>query len=106
MHYNERSLKKYANPVCHHEENRGQGSSTYRRGLREEGTHGGIGWRDGMCVGGGGARAHLHPCVCNYAVDNGFQEQEVSQLVCIKEPDRTKYKHNPTRIQPISRICL
>lgn len=30
--------EKYANSFCHQEENRGQESSRYRRGLREEGT--------------------------------------------------------------------
>lgn len=55
-------------------------------------TRGGLVKRD-ICVcacvgwGGGGevARMHVPPCVCDYSVDHGLQEQEVSQLVCIKD---------------------
>lgn len=52
--------EKYANSFCHQEENRGQESSRYRRGLREEGTckKGGIGWKEVyMC-------ASVHVCKC------------------------------------------
>lgn len=77
--------EKYANSFCHQKENRGQGSSTYRRGLREEGTCKRRDWLEGDL------------CVCTsvdvsvdhrlYGVDWGVQEREVSQLVYIIEPE-------------------
>lgn len=61
--------EKYANSFCHQEENRGQESSRYRRGLREEGMCERRDWVEGdLCV-------HVWVCirVCSFVGWGGVE---------------------------------
>lgn len=73
--------EKYANSFCHQEENRGQESSRYRRGLREEGTCKRRDWVEITCF-------CWMLCMC---VVWGIQEQKVSELGYIKETEWGTY---------------